>query len=239
MRFSEEIAKARTSGKRPRFLGETFDADARALPVEGSSVVGHVRQAEALDALEHAQSLIAQSKGGHCVAWLPRDSFHTTWLRLLDRRSEHDPAWLADWQGTLRGRAADLAIADRLRGLDIGTTAPYRLKLDEFWQFDDAVGFWVSGATPEEDQRIQAMRDTIEAAAGLSKRPRGLEYRLHITFGYTISWPDNDAAIDMERAIDAAEAELSASCPTFEFGPPEVTLFEDLTEFPEQFKLGS
>ena len=238
MRFSDEIAKARSSGKPPMFLGETFDAEARPLAVQGSTVVGHVRQLEAVNALKQAQLRIAASIASHCVAWLPPESFHVTWLRLLDRRSEHDLSMLADWQDDLRGRAADIAIAERLNGLALPTRAPYRLKLDEFWHYADAIGFWVSGETSQEDERIQKMRDAIETASGLTQRPRGIEYRLHITFGYIIAWPEDKAAKDMEAAIDKAEEELRSSYPVFEFGAPEVSLFEDLTEFPCQFLLG-
>lgn len=239
MKFVDEIAKARASGKPPLFLDETFDAEAKPLPVEGSAVIGHVTLPGVLDALEQAQQRLARSRAGDCFAWLPKESFHVTWLRLLDRRSELDLASLADWQGDLRGRAADFAMMERLRGFDLATRAPYHVKLDEFWRYDDAAGFWVVGATPDEEARIQEMRDAIEAAAGLAHRPRGIEYRLHITLGYLIAWPDEEAAKDMEEAIDQAENEMRSSCPVIEFGSPEVCLFDVLTEFQTQFRLGN
>ena len=131
-----------------------------------------------------------------------------------------------------------MAIAERLKELDLPTRAPYRLKLDAFWHFNDAVGIWVSGETPQENERVQIERDAIETAAGLAKRPRGLEHRLHITFDYTIAWPDDDAAHDMEKTIDAAEEKLRSTFPVIEFGAAEVSLFKDLTEFPCRFTLG-
>ena len=68
MRFADEIAKARASGESPMFPGETFDAEARPLPVSGSTGVGHVKQPKALEAPEPAQRRISGSSAGRCVA---------------------------------------------------------------------------------------------------------------------------------------------------------------------------
>ena len=64
-----------------------------------------------------------------------------TWIRLLDRRSEDTPEQRADWQEELRGREADLAMLERLRGADVGARPPYRLKCDGFWHYGFVMGF--------------------------------------------------------------------------------------------------
>lgn len=237
MRFSEEVAKGRASGNPPQFVGEVFDESGHPIPMSGCTIHGFQRGAEAVAAIGRACERIRAASPDRCWVWLPEDSWHMTWIRLLDRRSEGDPNQRADWQGDLRGREADNAMLQRLRGADVGARPPFHFSYDGHWHYGFVMGFWLAGNTESEAERILAMQGRMEEAAGLEHRPRGIEFRTHLTLGYLLDWPNESEAEAIERAIDEADAELSARDIVFEFGPPEACLFDDLTEFRPQFSL--
>jgi hypothetical protein len=79
---------AERRGGPPPILDIRFDAQRRALPEPGNTVIGHA-SAPVRDALTAARDRLAAAPGGETLAWLPPSSYHMTIFDgLLHRRRE-------------------------------------------------------------------------------------------------------------------------------------------------------
>lgn len=230
MSYAALVAERR--GGPPPILDIRFDAQRRALPEPGNTVIGHA-SAPVRDALTAARDRLAAAPGGETLAWLPPSSYHMTIFDgLLHRRRE-----AGYWPPFLSVKAteaeADAFVFARLSPLrPDAPSLPFRMTLQALEPARGA-GVWVrlAAETPAEDRRIRAYRDACAAALGLTDRPGHEDYTFHITLAYAIAWPDGAAARTFGAALWEADAALRLEAPTFEIGPPELCRFRDMTRF--------
>lgn len=235
MRLSDAIA-ARQGEAPPTYLDLRFDARGHALPDPGCTVVAHVRDPAANAALAAVRARMADAGLARFWAWLPPSSFHMTMFDIL-LHGRRGAAWPQDLDPTLDGRLADARMTERLRGFPLDTAPVFRMALDGLALSPSGMGVALRGETPAEDARLRALRDRMAAATGLSARPGHADYRFHVTLAYLIDWPAPQEAAEADAALAEAEAALLDALPALDLGPPEVCLFDDMTEFRPLFTL--
>ncbi|MGR3780748.1 MAG: DUF1868 domain-containing protein [Albimonas sp.] len=235
MRLTDALA-ARQGQAAPTYLGLRFDARGQALPDPGCTVVAHVREPAANAALATVRATMEAAGLARFWAWLPPSSFHMTMFDML-LHSRRGAAWPRHLPQDMPGREADGIVVETLRGFALETAPVFRMKLDGLVLSPSGMGVAVSGETPAEDARLRALRDRLAAATGLSDRPGHDEYRFHITLAYLIDWPAPEDAREADAMLSEADSALLAALPTLDLGPPEVCLFDDMTEFRPLFSL--
>ena len=231
MSYAETVAAGR--GAPPPFLDRRFDADGRALPDPGCTVIGHVARGPVHAALVAARDRLGSAPAGACFAWLPPASYHMTIFDglLYSRRS---PGF---WPGALDAAAtegeAEAFVVERIAPLRPEGGTRFRMVPQALEPAPNGAGLWVRLAAAEaaEERRIRAFRDACAAALGLADRPGHRDYRFHITLAYAIGWPDEAAARAFDAALDEADARLRREAALFEIGPPELCRFADMTRF--------
>lgn len=213
----------------PPFLGVRFDAEGRALRCSGCTVIGHIRPGPVFDALAAARDALAAAPGGACFAWLPPSSWHMTLFDGL-LHSRRAPGF---WPDALPRHAAEAAadawFIDAVRAAPTPPPAPFALRPTGIAASGGGIGVTLEGATSAEEARLRAFRDALAAATGLADRPGHATYRFHVTLAYALAHPADPAAFD--AALAAAAAALIRAAPRFTIGPPEICVFEDMTEF--------
>lgn len=229
MRLSDALA-ARQGQAAPTYLDLRFDAQGHALPDPGCTVVAHVKDPAANAALAAVRETMEAAGLARFWAWLPPSSFHMTMFDML-LHGRRGAAWPQDLDPTMPGRIADTLLTDKLRAFSLGTAPVFRMTLDGLALSPSGMGVALRGDTPAEDARLRALRDRLAAATGLSARPGHAEYRFHITLAYLIAWPSAEEAAAADAVLARAEAALLAALPALDLGPPEVCLFDDMTEF--------
>ncbi|MAS42575.1 MAG: hypothetical protein CML43_05380 [Rhodobacteraceae bacterium] len=223
----------------PQWLGKRFDAEGRALPDGGATVIGHVRAPAAGAALGAVHDGLAAAGLSRFWAWLPASSFHMTQFDLILHNRREPERWPEGLSPDLPAPEADAAITDRLRGFETGEVFPFRMAVRGLYAAPGGLGVALEGETPAEDARLRAMRHRIAARVGLAHRPGHADYPFHISLAYLTAWPETGAlAAETDAALDAAEAALIAALPVVEIGAPEVCVFDDMTAFRELFRLG-
>ncbi len=235
MRLADALA-ARQGEAAPTYLGLRFDAQGNPLPDPGCTIIAHVREPAANAALATVRATMQAAGLARFWAWLPASSFHMTMFDML-LHGRRGAAWPQHLDPTMPGRLADEATVEAVRGFALGTDPVFRMKVDGLTLSPSGMGVAVSGETPQEDARLRALRDRLAAATGLSARPGHAEYRFHITLAYLIDWPAPEDAREADAMLAEAEAALLAALPALDLGPPEVCLFDDMTEFRPLFAL--
>lgn len=235
MRVADALA-ARQGTAAPTYLDVRFDAHARALPDPGCTIIAHVRDASLNAALSAVPAAMVAAGLYRFWAWLPAASYHMTLFDMV-LHARRGPAWPRGLAQDLPGREADAATIERLRGFALDADPVFRMKPVGLTLSPSGMGVAMEGATPAEDARLRALRDRLAAATGLDARPGHADYRFHITLAYLIDWPSAAEAARADAALAAAEAALLSAAPVMELGPPEVCLFDDMTEFRPLFTL--
>ena len=101
-----------------------------------------------------------------------------------------------------------MAIAEGLKELDLPTRAPYRLKLDAFWHFNDAVGIWVSGETPQEnelDPNAQLEKRSLKAESSVFRDRTTAQRHLAVTLQ---KHSDDRVAPETDIRLDRQETSI-------------------------------
>ncbi|WP_339947592.1 DUF1868 domain-containing protein [uncultured Albimonas sp.] len=235
MRLTDALA-ARQGEAAPTYLDLRFDAQGHALPDPGCTVIAHVREPAANAALATVRATMQAAGLARFWAWLPPASFHMTMFDML-LHGRRGAAWPQHLSPTLSGRLADEALIEALRGFSLDTDPVFAMKLDGLTLSPSGMGVALSGRTPAEDARLRALRDRLAAATGLAARPGHADYRFHVTLAYLIDWPAPEDAREADAMLSEAESALLGALPTLDLGPPEVCLFDDMTEFRPLFTL--
>lgn len=220
----------------PPYLGVRFDAEGRALRCSGCTVIGHIRSGPVFDALVAARDALAAAPGGACFAWLPPSSWHMTLFDGLLHSRRSAGFWPDALPRDAAETEADAWFLDAVRAAPIAPPAPFALRPTGIAASGGGIGATLEGATPEEEARLRAFRDALAAATGLADRPGHATYRFHVTLAYALALPADPAGFD--AALAAAGAALIEAAPRVEIGPPEICVFDDMTEFRAQAVLG-
>ncbi|SFH67923.1 DUF1868 domain-containing protein [Albimonas pacifica] len=235
MRLTDALA-ARQGEAAPTYLGLRFDARGDALPDPGSTIVAHVREPAANAALATVRATMEAAGLARFWAWLPPSSFHMTMFDMV-LHGRRGAAWPRHLPQDLPGREADAAVVEAVRGFALDTDPVFRMTPRSLTLSPSGMGVTLTGETPAEDARLRALRDRLAAATGLAERPGHADYRFHITLAYLIDWPAPEDAREADAMLSEAESALLAALPTLRLGPPEVCLFDDMTEFRPLFTL--
>ncbi|MEO0586153.1 MAG: DUF1868 domain-containing protein [Planctomycetota bacterium] len=231
------LAEAAAAEGPPRWLDKRFDAEARALPDPGCTVVAHVTDSAQVAALAEARAVLEGSAAAPIWAFTPPASWHMTLVDLY-LHSRDGPEWRpAGMPQELFGRQADAWILERLRGFDPGETPPFRVRVLGVYAAADGLGLALEGESAAEEWRLRRLRFRIARQAGLLLRPGHESYRFHLTLGYLIRKPDAALVAAGDAAVAGASQQLRARLPVLELGAPEVCLFDDMTAFRPEFLL--
>lgn len=209
----------------PRYLNVRFDADGTFLPMPGNTVVSHVVPgSKTEDALMRVRQVLLDLPFGDRFAYTPKASYHMTVFQgvIEDRRK---PDY---WP---RGIALDAQVEettrlflDRLAALP--PTPSFRMKMVSV----TPLGLVLTGATPEDERCVRALRDTLTAQFGY-RHPDHDDYIFHITLAYLKDWLPADAGTTYLSAFAEIGRAFAAEIETLELGAPALCEFSDMTEF--------
>ncbi len=233
MSLAARVATAAINGA-PRFLDRRFDGSGGEVSCPGNTVIAHIYDTAALQALTAAQSALAATEAGACFAWLPKSSLHCTlfngllyaerdaahWPRTLPfdaSRNEADAHMATGFHETAVPETAITMCPDAMRGLS-----------------SDALGVSLSPSTPDTNKALRAYRDRLAAATGLAHRPGHDDYIFHITLGYLIAWPTPKAAAAFDAVADQQLSRLKQELPYLLLAKSEYTRFAGMTHFAVQ-----
>jgi len=215
----------------PRHLGVRFDADGRALPCAGCTVIGHIRPGPVAEALQAAVDRLRAAPAARCFAWLPAPSWHMTLFDGLLHAARDPGCWPRGLDAGADGAAADAWFLRRAAAVPSPET-PFALRPRAVEPAPGA-GVWVAldAESDAEAARLRAYRDALAAATGLAHRPGHASYRFHITLAYPIAWPAPAEAAAFETALAEADAAFSVAAPRIAVGPPEMCRFATIDRF--------
>jgi hypothetical protein len=218
-------------GDAPRAVGQKFSADGQVLPFPGNTLICHIPQGAAFDALVVAQNRLRALPDGEAFAWLPPSSFHMTVFEGVVT-AERTPA---DWpQGVPPGmplaEVTELFLS-RLHGVALPRFAIRPMAIFG--------GFSVSvlGATDADTASLWHARRTLQDVTDIV-RPDFAAYQFHITLGYPLRWLDNAAAQRTVRAATEIAADLAVAMGVLQLGPVEFCTFADMHRFDPLLELG-
>lgn len=216
----------------PFYLGRRFDAGGNFLHEPGNTVVSHVVTGSATDAaLARVRARLTTLPYAGRFAWTPAESWHMT-----------------VFQGTIEGRRAapfwpegvnlDAPIEETTRILDARLEGfvpaePFAVKLVEV----TPLGLVVAGATPEDEQRLWALRDRLAEAFGY-RHPDHDHYTFHVTLAYVKEWLPADAEETYLPVLEAIGGDFAAGIPVLELAPPAFCSFRDMNLFTPVRMLG-
>jgi len=227
--YAETVARADAP---PRFLGVRFDAEGRALPASGNTVIANLNAGAPLAALTAARDALAATDAGRCFAWLPPASYHMTLFDGVLHAIREPGRWPENLPADASEAEADAFMLARLGPCALAEARPFRM-VARAVEASPGGGVWVAMgcATPAEEARLRGWRDRLARACGLTGRPSHAAYPFHVTLAYAIAWAEPAAARGFDAALAAADAGLRARLPLVEAWPPLVCRFRDMTRF--------
>ncbi len=209
----------------PFYLGRRFDEGGNFLHEPGNTVVSHVVPGSATDdALRRVRLRLEALPFADSFAWTPAESWHMT-----------------VFQGTIEGRRAapfwpdamalDAPIEETTRVLDarlegFAQAEPFAVKLVEV----TPLGLVVAGATPEDEQKLRALRDRLADVFGY-RHPDHAAYIFHVTLAYVKEWLPAGAEETYLPALEAIGRDFAAEIAVLELAPPAFCSFRDMNLF--------
>lgn len=222
---------------RPLDVGRKFHADGKVRTFPGSTIVCHVASEAALVArLDRLYDRLGTAAAAHSYTLLPPSSWHMTLFVGIcdqDRRPDRWPDGLA-----LDAPLGDVtgAIGARLRREPFGGPQRFRMRAARFAPLTDALILRLEPADAAEDVAIRTLRDRIADRIGMRLAGHD-DYTFHITLGYFVGQPTDEAFTALAALLEEELADLRANLPPFEVGPGEYCLFNDMFCFQRQFFL--
>lgn len=216
----------------PFYLGRRFDAGGNFLHEPGNTVVSHVVPGSATEAaLIRVRGRLEALPFAGRFAWTPAESWHMTVFQGTIEGRRADSFWPA-------GMDFDAPIEETTRVLDARLEGfvpaePFAVKLVEV----TPLGLVVAGATPEDEQRLRALRDRLAEAFGY-RHPDHDHYTFHVTLAYVKEWLPADAEETYLPVLEAIGGDFAAEIPVLELAPPAFCSFRDMNLFTPVRMLG-
>lgn len=206
--------------------GGKFSTDGTVQPWPGNTFVCHVRaDSAAHDTIRAMQEEVKMSRFARFFTFLPPSSFHMTVFQGCTPATQ-EPA-LMPHRGApgMRRDALSGLILDAVRDVTFDP-APRARMIDLYC----GKSLTVTGAEPEGEAPLRAMRETLRRATGI-EQPDFDDYVFHITMAYLIDWLTEPTA----RALVEFSADMTSryAPPLAEIalGPVEFCNFESMHHF--------
>lgn len=206
--------------------GGKFASDGSVQSWPGNTFLCHVRpDSTAHDALRALQEEVKMSRFARFFTFLPPASFHMTVFQGCSPDTLDAPLLPA---GATPGQPRDALSARMLAAVDgvAFDPAPRARMVDLFC----CNSLTVTGAAPEGEAPLRAMRDALRDAAGITP-PDFDAYVFHISLAYLIDWltePTARAVVDFSADLTARYAPALQEIP---LGPVEFCNFETMHHF--------
>lgn len=219
-------------------LGIKFDAQGRALPYAGASIVCHVPLFTPFsDYLVAIRDRLRASAFASCLSLVPPESYHMTVFEgAVDRRRTRE-----QWPAALPLEAplatAIEHVADRLRGFALDCALPLRMRLAAPAEQTCLGMLRLLPADDAEARKLARLRDRLSARLGIRRQDHA-SYPFHITLGYLLRALDPAQIAQAGLFLGSLCAELGAALDTLDFGAPEFCTFEDMRAYDNRFLLG-
>lgn len=218
--------------------GRKFASDGKVQHFPGNTVLCRIPQPSGTFAeLNRAYGALRAEFGLEHFTWLPPNSYHMTVFDGVTDAFRRP----GDWPQTLPLNATmtvcNRYVGERLRKLDLGTTLPLRMAIDDPDPSGISAAITLRPIDSAENHRLRELRDRISAAVGIRHGDHDI-YRFHTSFAYYVRQLAGDEEDKYRQAFLAIVQQLRKALPVIELGAPEFCLFDDMYAYRTQFKLG-
>ena len=222
---------------KPLDIGRKFHANGKVRTYPGSTIVCHVAAERALvERLDRLYDCLRAASASHAYTLLPPSSWHMTLFVGIcdqDRRPDRWPAGIA-LDAPLD--EATSIIGERLQSEPFGGPQRFRMRVARFAPLTDALILRLEPADEEQNTAIRRLRDKIADRIGMRLADHA-DYTFHITIGYFVAQPTDEAFIELADLLAEELADMRACLSPFEVGPGEYCLFNDMFCFQRRFFL--
>lgn len=213
MRTSGSIYKFEDDGTPKTYIGNTV-----------ISILDPVKNKEIWEAVSWVQDQLKESSIAHKLAFLPKDSFHMTWIPMCREIDRYTDEWPKGFSRDARMAEIDNALKPLIDSLL--PTPPVRMEIDKCHPSTISL-------RPIDEECNRILRTFRDQAAELSgiRHPKHDEYRFHISVSYVLyKWSEEEEKECAKVCAQLTEA-LKSRILTFEVPQPQFVVFNDMLKF--------
>lgn len=222
---------------KPLDIGRKFHADGKVRTYPGSTIVCHVAAERALvEKLDRLYNRLRAASASDAYTLLPPSSWHMTLFVGICDQDRRPDRWPSGISLDAPLDEVTTTIGERLKSAPFDGPQRFRMRVARFAPLTDAVILRLEPADAQENTAIRQLRDKIADRIGMRLADHD-DYTFHITIGYFVAQPTDEAFIELADILAEELADMRANLPPFEVGPGEYCLFNDMFCFQRQFFL--
>ncbi len=203
-----------------------FDQDGQAIPYYGNTIVSMLSptQTDTADKVALVQEKLLQSSFSHCLAALPKSSFHMTIIPLC-REIDRGTKW---WPNYIKANAKfseiDLLVKEKVDMVKIPTNITMEV------DYIDINKIVLKSANEQTEQNLRNYRDNIADVVGIC-HDKHYEYRFHITMNYVYKELTNEQMEEAKVLCRFLGEKLKESLGVFTVPAPSFTIFNNMLSY--------
>ena len=209
-------------------IGRKFSRDGTALRYPGNTVIADIRPGcGAFSVLEKCLGVLCRAGLDRSMIQLPRDSFHTTVIRLLNDQVRTESYWPPALRKDAPMSEADGFVSDAIAS--VAPLGPLRMRFQQALANAEDFRVLLVPANEAQSVSLRNYRDAVADRLGF-RLPGHDAYGYHITLAYARLLPKGSQAAALAKAIGEMNA-LLAKQDGFVTDPPYLAFYENMLSF--------
>lgn len=203
-----------------------FEDDGTPKEYCGNTVISLLKEEnkEILEAAAWVQEQLKKESIARNLVFLPKDSFHMTWISLCREIDRMTDEWPKGISRDTRMSQIDQILKERIDSLL--PTAPVRMEIDQC--FPDVI--LLRPADEESERTLRAFKDQAAELTGI-RHPSHEKLGFHITVSYVLyEWTEEEKK-ECDRICAQLTEVLRNRVKTFVVPQPQFVVFNDMLKF--------